>query len=152
MKRSITLLVAVVFVLSMAMWLHFYRQKAGQIGVLFSGYELESIAPIGGGQVETNPEILQPLSEGSLQSGHTYVFRKVAKSNDVRFFRYRLPVRLWLAHCRAVSVGKPAVVFVGQPVFHVEYECSDHRGVITNRLVETPDQTRSDEQLVVTLL
>lgn len=145
------LLVAVVLVLSVAVWLHFYRQKAGQIGVLFSGYQLVSISSTGG-QAETNPETLEALSVGSLQPGHIYLFRKVVRSNDVRFARYRLPVRLWLGHCRAVKVGKPAVVFVGQPVFHVEYECSEHRGVISNRLVETPDQTRSEEQLVVTLL
>jgi hypothetical protein len=152
MKRSITLFVALVLVLSIGMWLHFYRQEASQIRVLFSGYQLKSIAPIENGQGETNPEALQAVSLGSLQPGHTYVFRKIAKSNDVRFARYRLPIRLWLAHCRVVKAGKPVVVFVGQPVFHVEYECGEHRGVISNRLVVTPDQSRSEEQLVVTLL
>jgi hypothetical protein len=151
MKKSIMALVAVALVLSVAVWLHFYRQKAAQIGVLFSGYQLESITS-SGGHVETNPEALQTTSEGALQPGHTYILRKVAKSNDVRFARYRLPIRLWLAHCRVVSVSKPAVVFAGQPIFHVEYECSEHRGVISNRLVETSDQNGAEAQLVVTLL
>jgi hypothetical protein len=150
MKKSIMALVAVILVLSVAVWPHFYRQKAGQIGVLFRGYQLESIASTGG-QVETNPETLQTLSGGALQPGHACVFRKVAKRNDVKFARYRLPIRPWLAHCRVVSVGKPAVVFAGQPVFPVEYECGEHRGVISNRLVETSDQNGAEAQLVVTL-
>jgi hypothetical protein len=150
MKKSMVFLVTVVIVFSAAAGLHFYRQKAAQISMLFSGYQLESITS-GGGQVETNPETLQSLSEGSLQPGHTYIFRKVERNNYVRFARYRLPVRLWLAHCRATKVGKPAIVFAGDPVFNVEYECNGHRGIITNRLVVSADETRSEEQLVVTL-
>jgi hypothetical protein len=151
-KRSITFSAVLVLVLSIGIWLHFYRQEASQIRLLFSGYQLKSIAPIENGEGETNPETLQAVSLGSLQPGHKYVFRKIAKSNDVSFARYRLPIRLWLAHCRVVKSAKPILVFVGQPVFHVEYECGEHRGVISNRLAETPDQSRLEEQLVVTLL
>lgn len=153
MKRTVVLLVAVLLLCSVVAWLHFYRQKAGQISLLFSGYQLESVAALtGGGQTETNPAMLKTLSENSLQPGRTYVLRKTNKSNDLNFLRYRLPVRLWLAHCRTVSLSKPAGVFVGQPVMHVEFQCDEHRGDITNRRVATPDDLRSEEQLVVTLL
>ena len=124
---------------------------------LFAGYELLRIADIPG------DKSLDEINGATLQGtyalaprfvpGRVYVFRKVSSLQDEELALRVFPERLTEINARIVAAPKSAkdlaYLFIGGPLFKIEFEKDTHRGIIVNHLHTSEKTNETWEELLL---
>lgn len=128
-----------------------------QFQMLFNGFQLVLVdkLPSGTRAEDINPANLQNAypSERTLVLDRVYVFRKTTGTSNEDMGMKVLPERLRSIGARVTKAPRSSkdfmYVFVGGPLFVIEFEKGGHHGTMLNRVHTSQNPNEQWEELVV---